>query len=391
MGGVLLILLLSVALADRINLFKRDKEKAQAQALKISQEKEKLVREQAMVLEQQVTEKTRELRESQRAMRTLISHLPGIAYRCLNDRNWTMEFISDGCLTLTGYPATAFIGNAEMSFADIIHADEQKYLWQVVQKALQNKKAFEVTYRIITKNGQVKWLWEQGEGVFDQAGHLLAIEGLINDMTDYKQTEMALQQAKERAEVANQAKSTFLANMSHELRTPLNGILGYAQILQRDSSLTTKQQHGLNIIEKSGHHLLALINDILDQAKVESGKIELYQTHFHLPSLLNSVSEIITIRAQHKGIHFYLKSANLPEGVYGDERRLRQILLNLLGNAIKLTDQGSVTLKMSLNKLNSKIGFKIEETGMGISPEISVFLNPLNKPERKNIKPPVWA
>jgi signal transduction histidine kinase len=103
------------------------------------------------------------------------------------------------------------------------------------------------------------------------------------------------------------------------------------------------------------------------------------------------VSEIITIRAQHKGIHFYLKSANLPEGVYGDERRLRQILLNLLGNAIKLTDQGSVTLKMSLNKLNSKIGFKIEETGMGISPEISVFLNPLNKPERKNIKPPVWA
>jgi PAS domain S-box-containing protein len=247
MGGVLLILLLSVALADRINLFKRDKEKAQAQALKISQEKEKLVREQAMVLEQQVTEKTRELRESQRAMRTLISHLPGIAYRCLNDRNWTMEFISDGCLTLTGYPATAFIGNAEMSFADIIHADEQKYLWQVVQKALQNKKAFEVTYRIITKNGQVKWLWEQGEGVFDQAGHLLAIEGLINDMTDYKQTEMALQQAKERAEVANQAKSTFLANMSHELRTPLNGILGYAQILQRDSSLTTKQQHGLNI------------------------------------------------------------------------------------------------------------------------------------------------
>lgn len=367
-GGILLILLLSVALADRINLFKQDKEKAQADALKISQEKEKLVREQAIVLEKQVIERTSELRESQRAMRTLISNLPGIAYRCRNDRNWTMEFISDGCLALTGYSATAFIGNAEISFTDITHADDREYVWQVVQKALQNHKPFEVTYRIITKIGQLKWLWEQGEGVFDKTGNLLAIEGLINDLSDYKQTEIALQQAKEHAEVANQAKSTFLANMSHELRTPLNGILGYAQILQRDNSLSAQQQHGLNIIEQSGNHLLALINDILDLAKVESGKIELHETGFNLPSLLSSVSEIITIRAQYKGIHFYLESANsLPKSVYGDERRLRQILLNLLGNAIKFTDQGNVSLKVSLNKLNFQVHFKIEDTGIGIS------------------------
>jgi PAS domain S-box-containing protein len=369
-GGILLILLLSVALADKINLFKQDKEKAQAEALKISQEKEKLVREQAIMLEKQVIDRTSELHESQRAMRTLISHLPGIAYRCHNDHNWTMEFISDGCLALTGYPATAFIDNAEISFTDITHADDQEYLWQVVQKALQNHKPFEVTYRILTKDGQVKWLWEQGEGIFDKTGNILAIEGLINDLTDYKQTEIALQQAKEHAEVANQAKSTFLANMSHELRTPLNGILGYAQILQRDDSLNAQQQHGLNIIEQSGNHLLALINDILDLAKVESGKIELHETGFNLPSLLNSVSEIITIRAQYKGINFYLEFANsLPKNLYGDEQRLRQILLNLLGNAIKFTDQGSVTLKVSLNKLNSQVHFKIEDTGIGISPD----------------------
>jgi len=190
-----------------------------------------------------------------------------------------------------------------------------------------------------------------------------------------------LQKAKKEAEVANQVKSTFLSNMSHELRTPLNGILGYAQILC-DSSITTEQQHDLNVIVQSGNHLLALINDILDLAKVESGKIELYEVDFNLPSLLNSVSEIIKIRVQEKGINFYLEFANdLPNDVHGDERRLRQILLNLLGNAIKFTDQGSVTLKISVNEGEDfnegnqsvlplqMISFRIEDTGVGISPE----------------------
>ncbi|MCP4696220.1 MAG: response regulator, partial [Gammaproteobacteria bacterium] len=180
-----------------------------------------------------------------------------------------------------------------------------------------------------------------------------------------------LQIAKKAAETANQAKSAFLAGMSHELRTPLNGILGYAQILQRDVSSTARQRHGLNVIEHSGNHLLNLINDVLDLAKVESGKIELYQTDFNLASLLSGISEIIKIRAKHKGIRFYLESAeDLPRGVHGDERRLRQILLNLSGNAVKFTDQGRITLKAGSSKADAqKICFKIEDTGIGISPE----------------------
>ena len=176
--------------------------------------------------------------------------------------------------------------------------------------------------------------------------------------------------AEEAAEAASQAKTAFLTNMTHELRTPLNGILGFAQILQNDSSLTHQQQHGLNIIVQSGNHLLNLINDVLELTKVGIGKIELYETDFNLLSLLSDVSKIVNLWAEDKGIHFYLEFASvLPNVVHGDERRLRQILLKLLDNAIKFTVQGSVTLKVRFNKPNSQFYFKIEDTGIGISPE----------------------
>ena len=193
---------------------------------------------------------------------------------------------------------------------------------------------------------------------------------LQRQITERKQWGNDLKAAKEAAEAANHAKSMFLASMSHELRTPLNGILGYAQILKRDPSATTKQRHGLNVIEQSGYHLLALINDVLDLAKVESGKTELYETDFNLTSLLGGVSEIIRIRAKRKGVDFYSERADdLPDSVHGDERRLRQILLNLLGNAVKFTDRGSVALKVSFDKPDALFSFKVEDTGMGVSPE----------------------
>lgn len=249
-GVVLLVLLLSLALADKINIFKAEKEKAQIKALKVSRDNEKLIREQAVMLEKQVVERTQDL-----------------------------------------------------------------------------------------------------------------------------------EIARQKAESANQAKSTFLASMSHELRTPLNGILGFAQILQRDASITAQHQQAVNVIDQSGHHLLDLINDVLDLAKIESGKIELYESDFNLPSLLNAVSELIKIRAKYKSIHFELALPDdLPNGVHGDERRLRQILLNLLGNAVKFTDQGRITLKVEINKsqyLDSpnetqSLGyfhFEIADTGIGIAPE----------------------
>jgi signal transduction histidine kinase/DNA-binding NarL/FixJ family response regulator len=186
-----------------------------------------------------------------------------------------------------------------------------------------------------------------------------------------KQT-LELKEAKIAADGANHAKSEFLANMSHELRTPLNGILGYTQILQRSKVLTEKEHKAISIIHQCGTHLLTLINDILDLSKIQTEKMEIYPTDFHFPAFVEGIAEICRIRAEQKGITFaYEVDSEIPMGIHADEKRLRQVLINLLGNAIKFTDSGGVVFKVEIIgfQTTSKIRFQIEDTGVGMSPE----------------------
>ena len=166
---------------------------------------------------------------------------------------------------------------------------------------------------------------------------------------------------------ANMAKSKFLANMSHELRTPLNGIMGYAQILQRSKSLNKFEISQVEIIYNCGCHLLTLINDVLDLSKIEADKMELYPIQFHFPSFLQSVVEMCQIKAELKGIKFIFQTNHKLIGVYADQKRLRQALINLLGNAIKFTDDGTVTF--SVSSIDDYIRFEVRDTGIGMTPE----------------------
>ncbi len=209
-----------------------------------------------------------------------------------------------------------------------------------------------------------------------------ANEQLRQEIAEREQMEIALQHAKEAAESANRAKSEFLANMSHELRTPLNAILGYAQIFSRDKRLTERQKDAVDIVQRSGEHLLSMINDILDLSKIEARKIQLEPTALYLPGFLESIADMVRVRADQKGISFISEIAcNIPMVIYGDEKRLRQILLNLLSNAVKFTETGEVIFRAEVcssqfsekersdKSLTTNIRFEVEDTGPGISPE----------------------
>ena len=181
-----------------------------------------------------------------------------------------------------------------------------------------------------------------------------------------REANIQLQKAKEAAEAANQAKSIFLANMSHDIRTPLNAILGYAQILQRDRDLQPNQREAVSTIENSGNHLLTLINDILDISKIEAGRIELQNTNFDLNELIKGLSIMFQVRCEQEQLNWRVEGLDDKRIlVHGDEGKLRQVLSNLLGNAVKFTESGEVALRVSEEEPNRFL-FEVIDTGAGI-------------------------
>jgi PAS domain S-box-containing protein len=308
------------------------------------------------------------LAASERQFRSLIGNIPGISYRSLLEGEQPLVFISDAVERITGYPAAQFVGaSARRRFGALIHAADRARVAAEIAAALREERPYLVEYRLLHADGSTRWLWENGTGVHDQDGQLRWLDGVILDISERRRIEEELRQAKENAEQAAAARATFVANMSHEIRTPMNAILGFTDVLL-DGELAPAQRRHLDTVRNAGRSLLRLLNEILDTAKLEKGAVELELHDFNLLSLVDELSSTLSSNARAKGLHVDIwYDPALPTCVRGDELRIRQVLTNLLDNAIKFTARGSVALRAEAH--GAALRFEVRDTGIGIAPE----------------------
>lgn len=324
--------------------------------------------------------------ESQRKLAVLMSNLPGMAYRCKNDKEYTMLFISDGCKDLTGYEADELVNNKDISYGKLVHSEFEFNIWDEIQTALRENRQFQLEYKIFTKSGQEKWVWEKGIGIKSKDGSIDHLEGFITDISDLKKAERELIMAKEQAERSDQLKTSFLANMSHEIRTPMNGIVGFSRLLLKEDLEYEKRVKYVNVINKSSKQLLSIIGDILDISRIETGNVYVTYKEFLVQNFLNDIYESFLLQMKEKGIQFIKKADAISSQalINTDQTKVQQIISNLLTNAYKFTDEGHIILGCKLEK--DQYLFYISDSGIGIRKEAQqTIFNRFNKGETESV------
>ncbi len=428
------------------------------------------------------------LRKNKRFLETLLSNLPGMVYRCKNDRNWSMQFVSEGCKQLTGYSPKQLTNNQKIAFNDLIKKEYQEKIWNKWQKTLKDNKVFIFEYPITTASGEEKWVWEQGRGIFDANGNLEALEGFIMDITERHKVLEELKESKQRneailnampdllfinhrdgtyldyyaeneekllvspqnflnkkieevfppdfadklmnafkqalksqqltkieyelpvddiihtyeariipcgkeqllsiirditenktlinelksakikAEESDRLKSSFLATVSHELRTPLNAIIGFSELLEPSLSDDEIENYA-SIINHSGLNLLEIINNIFDISKIEIGEVNFNIEPVKVDVLFDEITQrSVSIAKNIQKEHLPIKT-QLPDApkdfINTDRSKIKQIMLNLVKNALKFTEEGYVELGYTHTEDHCFI-FYVKDTGIGI-------------------------
>lgn len=286
----------------------------------------------------------------------------------ITNKHGLIEYINPKFTEVTGYASSEAIGRNPRILNSHYHPKKfYKDLW----KTILDGQIWEGEFRNIKKDGSLYWEKASISPVRNDKGVITHFVAVKEDVTAAKNMMAELEKAKEAAEASSKTKSAFIANMSHEIRTPMNAILGYSQLMQHDQDISENHRGYLNIIERSGEHLLAIINDILEISKIESGKITIENKSFSLFELVEDMKNMFKIRTDNKNLSFSINYIDdTPEFIVADQGKIRQVLINILGNAVKFTDKGGIdvriySIKLPENKYN--ICFEIEDTGIGIS------------------------
>ncbi|MEZ4730365.1 MAG: ATP-binding protein [Caldilineaceae bacterium] len=302
----------------------------------------------------------------------LLTDLPCVVYRCTNDEKGITEFISDGCEQLTGYAAAEFLYNHKRSLASLIAPADRERVDKQIAHAIAQGSPYSVDYRILHADGQERWVTERGQGVVTDDGTCDWRVGALFDISEQKAAEAALTRVNQDLQENARLIGEFLANISHEIRTPLSVILTIAESLQEGiyGPANNRQVKALERLRRGGRHLLSLVNDILDVAKIEVGKLTLHIERLSVATLCNHSLQMVQDIAQAKAITLsYVNHAVAPV-LWADEQRLHQILINLLTNAVKFTPEGGqVGIEVDTNPVQEIIHFTVWDTGIGITRE----------------------
>ncbi|MBN2041597.1 MAG: PAS domain S-box protein [Spirochaetes bacterium] len=318
-------------------------------------------------LEDLVKVRTKELDRSRNLLRTLIDTLPDEIYA----KDMESRFILANYRMLRTYGLSGFNEILGKTDFDLLSEDQALKAYKKDHSVLSNKGNI-VNYeeKVFNEDGSARWILITKVPVKDSEGNITGLVGTNRDITYLKESEENLKKAKEEAETASMAKSTFLSNMSHEIRTPMNAILGFSEILQGAENLTQEQNEWLGTIQKSGSHLLTLINDILEISRIEAGRVTYNPSSFNILSLLKDIETMFRIKTDKNGVVLLFEYPEIIKGNYiTDESKFKQIIINLVGNAVKFTKEGSVSVTISSEQTESKVllSIKVEDTGPGIA------------------------
>lgn len=339
----------------RESIFKRDEKGKVTQVIGIATDVTSL-RDQNSELEKRIAIRTAQLN-------SLSEKIPQLIWQ--TDSHGNGVYVNSRWIEYTGKP----LGS---DFAKMIHPDDLEGCMKTWAEALATKQDFQTEYRLQSHDGEYRWFFVRGVPIIGSDEGVIEWFGTCTDIHDKKMAQEVIEKAKvseAAAKEASKLKSEFLANMSHEIRTPLNGVIGVTGLLAQ-TQLADKQKEYVEIIRSSGELLLTLINDILDLSKIEAGKLEFETIEFPLIDSIEDVRKSLSYMAHQKGLELNSEiSKSLPAQVLGDSGRLKQVLFNLISNAIKFTEQGSVTIcchEVSRKGGESRLRFEIRDTGIGI-------------------------
>lgn len=303
--------------------------------------------------------------ESLRRYRNLAESIPHIVVRATPEG--AMEYCNQNWTNYTGMEPGEAQGDGWQS---AFHPDDLPRSLIDWSFSIRNKTRYENEARLRRKDGAYRWHWIKAEPELDERGNVICWLGTVTDIEDRKSFEQKLKEAQRTAELANEAKTHFLANMSHEIRTPLNAIMGFTELLTDPGPSMEEKMKNVAVVRRNCHQLLKIVNEILDISKVEAGELEIEKVETKIDELLNEVKALLRVQAGKKGIELkFAPPEDVPDRVLTDSTRLRQILLNIVGNALKFTQQGSVSVTTKfVRKANgqSMVTFVVSDTGVGI-------------------------